>query len=394
MISVSAAKAIIAENINPLSPATMHLKEVAGLVLAEDVYAVKDIPAYPQSSMDGYAFSYNGLQQYKQLKIDGEIPAGSNQPFTLDQQNAARIFTGAAVPAGADTVVMQEKTRTENGKLFVEDENIRAGINVRPKGSEIKAGSIALVKGNYLSAAAIGFLAGIGIDKVKAYRQPVVSIIVTGRELQQPGNALQYGQVYESNSFALTAALQQLHNFHIKTIHADDNLEMLTNILSTALQQSDMVLLTGGISVGDYDFVLQAATVCGVSKLFHKVKQRPGKPLYFGMKENKPVFGLPGNPSSVLTCFYEYVIPAIEKLCSRQALVKAMSVPLAKPFQKAAGLTHFLKGFYDGHTVMPLDAQESYRLSSFAKANCLVKVEEEITVCEAGEPVEIHLLPF
>jgi molybdopterin molybdotransferase len=151
--------------------------------------------------------------------------------------------------------------------------------------------------------------------------------------------------------------------------------------------------LTGGISVGDYDFVLQSATECGVEKLFHKIKQRPGKPLYFGKKENKLVFGLPGNPSSVLTCFYQYVIPALEKLSKRKIELQSLQVPLAKAFQKNTGLTHFLKGFYDGKTAMPLDAQESYRLSSFAKANCLIQINEEITALKEGELVDVYLLP-
>jgi molybdopterin molybdotransferase len=151
--------------------------------------------------------------------------------------------------------------------------------------------------------------------------------------------------------------------------------------------------LTGGISVGDYDFVLQAATECGVTKLFHKIKQRPGKPLYFGKKENKLVFGLPGNPSSVLTCFYQYVIPALEKLSKRKIGLQTLKIPLAKLFQKNAGLTHFLKGFYDGKTAMPLDAQESFRLSSFAKANCLIQIDEDITSLKEGELVDVYLLP-
>jgi molybdopterin molybdotransferase len=220
-----------------------------------------------------------------------------------------------------------------------------------------------------------------------------VAIIITGNELQQPGNPLLFGQVYDANSFQLSAALQQIHLNDISVLKVGDDLVQIQQVLQQALEQSDMVLLTGGVSVGDYDFVLQAATACGVSTLFHKIKQRPGKPLFFGLKENKPVFGLPGNPSSVLTCFYEYVIPAIEKLTGKMAIVKSINVPLAKSFQKAAGLTHFLKGFFDGHKVMPLDAQESYRLSSFAKANCLVKIEEEVGSCEEGQLVEIHLLP-
>jgi len=151
--------------------------------------------------------------------------------------------------------------------------------------------------------------------------------------------------------------------------------------------------LTGGISVGDYDFVLQAATECGVEKLFHKIKQRPGKPLYFGKRGNKLVFGLPGNPSSVLTCFYQYVIPALEKLSKREIGLRTIKVPLAKTFQKNTGLTHFLKGFYNGNAAVQLDAQESFRLRSFAKANCLIEIDEEIASLKEGELVNVYLLP-
>jgi molybdopterin molybdotransferase len=393
MITVSEAKKIISENVSSLEPVTLQLQDSLGLTLAEDIYATTDIPAFPQSSMDGYAFSFSGWKQHKKLRIVGEIAAGSDQPFSLTPENAVRIFTGAAVPSGADTVIMQEKVKTVNGELLIEDETLQPGNSVRSKGSEIKAGTLALEKENILSPAAIGFLAGIGITGAKVHPNPSISIIITGNELQQPGKALQYGQVYESNSFALTAGLKQLHIATSQTFYATDKPEIVTNTLKKALQQSDVVLLTGGISVGDYDFVLQATTECEVEKLFHKVKQRPGKPLYFGKKENKLVFGLPGNPSSVLTCFYQYVLPALGKLSKRKIGLQTLQVPLAKPFQKAGGLTHFLKGFYDGKTAMPLDAQESFRLSSFATANCLIQLDEVMTSLKAGELVDVYLLP-
>jgi molybdopterin molybdotransferase len=393
MISVKEAKKIISENASSLEPVNLSLQESAGLILAEDVYASMDIPAFPQSSMDGYAFSFEGWKQHKKLKITGEVAAGSNETFTLAPGNAVRIFTGAAVPAGADTVIMQEKTQVENGELKIEDETLQQGNSVRLKGSEIKAGELALGKESVLSPAAIGFLAGIGITEVKVYPNPSITIVITGNELQQPGEPLQLGQVYESNSFALKAVLQQLHIENIQILYATDKPEIITGSLKKALEQSDVVLLTGGISVGDYDFVLQAATECGVEKLFHKIKQRPGKPLYFGKRGSNLVFGLPGNPSSVLTCFYQYVIPALMKLSKREIGLITIKVPLAKVFQKNTGLTHFLKGFYDGKTVAPLDAQESYRLSSFAKANCLIQIDEDITSLKEGELVNVYLLP-
>jgi len=393
MISVSEAKEIINDNTIALAPVKSVLSEAEGKVLAEDVYAPVDIPAFPQSSMDGYAFSFEGWKQHKKIKIVGEVVAGINENITLEPGNAVRIFTGAAVPTGADTVIMQEKTKTHNEELIIEDETLQAGTSVRPRGSEIKAGALALEKGSTLSPAAIGFLAGIGIAEVEVYPNPLVSIIITGNELQQPGTRLEHGQVYESNSFTLKAVLKQLYINDVEVLYATDKPEIVTSALEKALQQSDVVLLTGGISVGDYDFVLQAATECGVEKLFHKVKQRPGKPLYFGKKNNKLVFGLPGNPSSVLTCFYQYVIPALEKLSNKKPVLKIIRSPLSKPFQKTALLTHFLKGIYDGNTVTPLDAQESYRLSSFAIANCLIQVDEEITAYNEGEFVTVYLLP-
>lgn len=392
MISVSEARKIISDNITSLQPMSLPLQKSACLILAEDVYASMDIPAFPQSSMDGYAFSFEGWKKHKRLKIAGEVAAGSKETFTLEPENTVRIFTGAAVPAGADTVIMQEKVKIENGELKIEDEALQQGTSVRSKGSEIKAGELALQKESILSPAAIGFLAGIGITEVKVYPNPSITIVITGNELQQPGEPLQHGQVYESNSFALKAVLQQLHINDLKILYATDKPEVVTNTLKKALEQADVVLLTGGISVGDYDFVLQAATECGVEKLFHKIKQRPGKPLYFGKKENKLVFGLPGNPSSVLTCFYQYVIPALEKLSKREIGLQTIKVPLAKIFQKNTGLTHFLKGFYDGKTVLPLDAQESFRLSSFAKANCLIQIDEDTTSLKEGELVDVYLL--
>jgi molybdopterin molybdotransferase len=393
MISVQEAKKIISENVSSLEPVTMSLQESAGLILAENIYATTDIPAFPQSSMDGYAFSFEGWKQHKKLKIVGEVAAGSNEMFTLAPENAFRIFTGAAVPQGADTVIMQERIQIENGKLIINDEAIQPGNSVRPRGSEIKAGTLALEKENSLTPAAIGFLAGIGTTEIKVYPNPSISIIITGNELQQPGQPMQHGQVYESNSFALKAVLQQLQINNVQILYAEDKPAIVTSTLQNALKQSDIVLLTGGISVGDYDFVLQAANECGVEKLFHKIKQRPGKPLYFGKKENKLVFGLPGNPSSVLTCFYQYVIPALKKLSKRKIGLHTLKVPLAKSFQKNTGLTHFLKGFYDGKTAMSLDAQESYRLSSFAKANCLIQIDEDITSLNEGELVDVYLLP-
>jgi len=394
MISVTEARATIIENTATLTPVKSVLSLAGGKVLAEDIYSTIDIPGFDQSAMDGYAFSFKEWKSNQLLEVKGEIAAGDIALASLPNGSAVRIFTGAAVPSGADTVVMQEKIKIQNNRLVIVDDAILPGSNVRIRGSEIKAGELAMAKDSLLTPAAIGFLAGVGIAEVLTYPNPSIGIIVTGNELQVPGNPLKHGQAYESNSFSLRAALDQLHITEVKVYQAEDRLEKVVEVLKRALEQSDVVLLTGGISVGDYDFVLQAATQCGVEKLFHKVKQRPGRPLYFGKSAGKLVFGLPGNPASVLTCFYEYVEPALRMMGKQKTGIQITQAPLSNLFKKATGLTHFLKGFYDGNTVTPLHAQESYRLSSFANANCLVKIDEEVTVCDKGEPVEIHLLPF
>ncbi|MEO7523660.1 MAG: gephyrin-like molybdotransferase Glp [Ferruginibacter sp.] len=393
MISVTQAKEIIARHCKAPDPVEIDLSDATGKTLAADITSNLDIPAFAQSSMDGYAFNYDGFLQNENLFVTGEIAAGENKNMQLQQHEAMRIFTGAPIPHGADTVVMQEKSRIENGKLFMEDDKIKLGSNVRMKGSEIKENHVALEAGCLLTSPGIGFLAGIGITKVMAYPAPLITIIVTGNELQAPGAILQYGQVYESNSLALKTALETIGIKTVTVIHVRDHLAEITIAVKKALAKSDMILLTGGVSVGDYDFVVQAAEDCGIEKLFHKVKQKPGKPLYVGKKGNKVIFGLPGNPSSVLTCFYQYVILALQILQKNPALIKIMKAALLSPYNKPAGLTQFLKGYVNDSRVQVLQAQESYRMQSFAKANCLIEIEESVTDLNEGDLVKIYLLP-
>lgn len=393
LISVAEARDLIKKNIEILNPVKVSLMNATGLVLAANVLAKTDVPPFNQSSMDGYAFSYDSWKKSGQLTIKGEIAAGLTANAILEPHHATRIFTGAAVPKGADTVVMQEKVNISAGKLFIEDESLIKGMNFRAQGSEIESGELALEKGSVMTPAAIGFLAGVGIHEINAYPNPSVSIVLTGDELQRPGKALKHGQVYESNSFALNAALNRAGISRINFFSSEDTLEALTAIIAKALDKSDVIMLTGGVSVGDYDFVVRAATANGVQQVFHKIRQKPGKPLFFGKKDKKTIFGLPGNPASVLSCFYEYVLPALGQLSNRNTALKSINVPLKTALKKPAGLTQFLKGYYDGNSANDLKAQESFRLSSFAKANCLIKLEEGKIAFSENELVEIHLLP-
>jgi len=391
MITVAEAKALIAENISTLDAVKLPIEKASRHILAEDVFAIADIPAFRQSSMDGYAIRFEDKDL--PLFVHGEMAAGSSNALTIKKGETARIFTGAPLPDGADTVVMQEKISLNDGRISILDDRLQVGLNVRGIGSEIKASTLAMHKGSFLSPAAIGFLAGIGITEVSVYPLPTVSIIVTGKELCAPGETLGFGQVYESNSYSLKAALEQAGIYKAEVISADDDLEILSGILEQALKKSDVVLLTGGVSVGDYDFVLEASRLCKVNQIFHKVKQKPGKPLFFGMKDNKPVFGLPGNPSSVLSCFYNYVLPALYQMAHKNNPVKEISAKLTDAYHKPAGLTHFLKGTYKDGLATPLSAQESFRLSSFAYANCLICLDEDSDHFEKDTTLNILLIP-
>lgn len=389
MISVDEAKQLIKDNVEVSPSIKLALKDAVGFVLAEEVYSKIDFPPFNQSNVDGYAIAFKDANE--QLIINGISAAGNNKNIKLSSKHAMRIFTGAPVPENADTVVMQEKVIVENDILTIEDDKLQQGLNFRAKGKDIKQGSLALHKDELLTAGAVGFLTALGLTEVNVYAKPSVSIIITGNELQQPGKNLQYGQVYEANSFMLKAALNQLHFNDVEVYHVDDNLERLTSTLNNALNKTDVVLLCGGVSVGDYDFVLRASMNCDVEKIFHKVKQRPGKPLYFGKKEKKLVFGLPGNPSSVLTCFYEYVVDALGMILKKKSFIKIAKAVLQNEYTKIDGLTFFLKGWLENDAVTVLDAQESYRLSSYAKANCLIELDENRTTYKAGEKVEVHI---
>lgn len=392
MISVNEARQIISKSVKALPPTKILLKDAWDTVLAEDVFAPFDIPAYRQSSMDGYAFSFNDLKKQNEFSVVGESAAGNTKELSISNGSAARIFTGAAVPDGADTVVMQEKTAVIGNRVTVLDDTLEAGSNVRAKGSEISRGALALSKGTYLGAAATGFLANIGITHVNVYPKPRTAVILTGNELKDPGEPLNYGEVYESNSFALCAATRQFHLPAPTILKAKDDPDTLKQTFEIALSQSNLILLTGGVSVGDYDFVRGTAENCGVTTLFHRIKQRPGKPLYFGMLGEKVIFGLPGNPSSVLTCFYEYVVPAIAKMTNGQQRVTTLQAPLSEGFIKKVRFTQFLKGYYNGKSVLPLSGQESYKMNSFAKANCLIVLNEEDEECKPGDVKEVHLI--
>lgn len=392
MIRYQEAINIICQCTQALTPTIKRISGTLGLVLSEDIYSPIDIPGFDQSAMDGYALCLGNEAVKPSYIIGGEVAAGDAPGGVIDTNIAVRIFTGAAVPKGFDTVVMQEKTMLEDGNLIITDDHITTGQNVRLRGAEIKSGTLALLKGSPLTPASIGYLSGMGIREISVFPKPKVALIITGNELKQAGEPLDIGQVYDANSYTLTAALHQKGISDIQVVWVRDDLDNLTEVLKVAIESSDLVLLTGGISVGKYDYVLEATQKNEVDVQFYKVKQRPGKPIYFGTKDKTLVFGLPGNPASVLTCFYVYVSLAIDLLSNRQK-DNWTKATLTDDYEKNSGLTHFLKGYNVDGRVNFLGGQESFRLSSFAESNCLIRIDESATILAAGSEVDILLIP-
>jgi molybdopterin molybdotransferase len=241
-----------------------------------------------------------------------------------------------------------------------------------------------------VTPASISFLASLGIGTVSVFDKPRVRIIVTGKELVPSGVALKEGKIYESNSAGLTAALKMCGIIPLSMEVIDDDETAIRHAINRA-SDSDIVILTGGASVGDYDFVPSSLEKCGVQKVFHKVRQKPGKPLYFGVENQTLFFGLPGNPAAVLSCFYQYIIPAISSF-TRRTYGEGRKMTLTVAYKKKPGLTHFLKAKTDGDRVVILESQESYLMNSFALADCLIELEEDKEIFTAGDIVNVLMI--
>jgi molybdopterin molybdotransferase len=390
MISVEEAKELVNQNVFPLDVKEISVVNALDFYLAEDIIAPISVPSFNQSAMDGYAFSFEKIDKY--LPVVEEIAAGDTREIEIQSTESVRIFTGSNVPNSCDTVVMQELTEIVDGKLLVKDAGLKFGGNIRFKGSQIEAGSIALEKGTKINAATIGFLSTLGITKVKVNQSPSVTIIATGDELVKPGNSLEVGQIYESNTFMLKAALNKM-TIEPKIVLVEDNKEATQNAVSEALANNELLIISGGISVGDYDFVKEALELNGVVEVFYKVKQKPGKPLYFGKTDSCYVFALPGNPAAALTCFYQYVTVAINKMKGAQNTgLSQLNLPIDRELIKKEGRAVFYKAFTDFKTVTVLEGQGSDILKSFSLANCFVYVKPEVTSINQNDIVEVQLI--
>lgn len=391
MITVNNAINIVKDTIYETSKhIVLNVEDSTGYVLFEAIYSPINMPPFRQSAMDGYAVNINKESSYN---LVGEVKAGDCHNPNLNKGEAVRIFTGAAVPDSSNAVVMQEKVERNDGFIIINSE-IKNWENIRPLGEQIKKGELALKKNTKITASGIGFLQSLGITKIKVFQKPTIGIIVTGNELIEPGGKLSHGQIYESNGAMLQSALLSLGYTKINQYKTEDDYKKTLTKIENALQNNDLVLISGGISVGDYDFVGKALLELGVEQLFYKVKQKPGKPLFFGKTNNTVVFALPGNPASALSCFYNYVYIALNQLCgdtnTELHRIKAKShISYAKKGDRA----QFLKAFYKNGFVEILEGQASSMLNTFAIANAFVFVPEDLFEINKNDDVEVILIP-
>jgi molybdopterin molybdotransferase len=386
MIQVSQALSIVLANSSKMTTRKIKVSKSLGFILAEAIYSPMDMPPFRQSAMDGYAFLHDGSSTFE---LAGISQAGDFLNRKTENQQAIRIFTGAFVPDDLDTVVMQEHTSRSGDSLLINKMPVPSA-NIRKKGEQIKEKALVLKANTLINPAAIGFLACLGITEIKVFAKPKVAIVVSGNELVKVGNKLAEGKIYESNSLMLEAALQEIGIKKTKTFTVKDNLKATIIVLKACLSSFDIVLVSGGISVGDYDYVKEALLSNGVEELFYKINQKPGKPLFFGKKEDTLVFALPGNPASTLTSFYIYVYPALKiSMGFEAAHLPEIKRKMTTSFENTSGKTLFLKAIYDDKNVRILGSQSSAMLNTFALANALICLPPDIMSIEKDQEVVV-----
>jgi molybdopterin molybdotransferase len=392
------AQQSIVSTVAPAPAVLLPVSRCRRSVLARAVLAPRDLPAFAQSAVDGYALaSGGGVQPGESFRLTGVSRAGGALPAPLSRGEAMRIYTGAPVPAGTTVILMQEVARADDAGVEVL-EAVPEGKFIRPIGGDVPRNAEALSCGTVVGPAAFSLLQALGIREATVYRSPRVAVVASGDELSDDAASLRSGQVLESSSAGLRWALEE-EGLELGPIRfAKDDVQAHERELREALESADFLLVTGGVSVGDFDLVRPALEKLGVEQVFWRVKQRPGGPLYFGCRGDRYVFGLPGNPASTLVCFYQHVLPALRRFRGyADPFLTRVRAALIREFRKPAALTHFVRARLlsrDGElTVQPDPQQESHTLRSFAAANALAVLPAGREHFPAGEAVSCDLLP-
>src|ERR1700730_7610337 len=397
MISEEQARAKILENIRPLPSRRLSILQALDCFAAEDYVARLPLPNFDNSAMDGYTVIASDCRSGARLRVIGEQPAGVDRQLRVNRGEPVRIFTGAPMPACADAVVMQEDV-TRDGDEIVLNEDVDPGQFIRRRGCDLSEGQKILAKGERIRAATLGLLASQGLAEISAGGEVSATIISTGDELARPGDKLKPGQIYESNSVLLQALLQRCGAIAAAAERCGDDLDSLGKVLAAAIK-NQVVIISGGVSVGEHDLVQKVLRSLGAKIDIWRVAIKPGKPFLFGrINQSRPspqsspwpgrgsreaageggdcfVFGLPGNPVSAFVTFLQFVRPAILKLMGASDLDLAkVPAKLTVDLMNDGDRVHYIRGRLDNGGFAPVGRQESHALFGLSQANALLRL--------------------
>ena len=387
MIAPDEALGLVLKHAPRLPSRTVPLADACGLELAEPVLADRDCPPFPRAMMDGFAVRLTDAGNV--VRVVGEIAAGQSASTDVTEGRSLEIMTGAPCPPGTEAVVQKEHVSRNEDDLALPDRIMR-GQHIAPQGSECRAGDLVLRPGQTVTPLAVAVMATFGMEAVRVTPRPTLAIITTGAELIPVGQDLGPSQIRDSNGPMFVALARDLRLNRVVHEHAEDSLDSIVAALEKAVA-NDILLLTGGVSVGNYDLVPQALKVFGAEIVFHKVRQKPGKPLLFACKNAQLIFGLPGNPLASHLCFHRYVVPAIRQLDGKTAVADPVLGKLASPVQPKRGRTYFVAahGMRDDETgdwkIHPLPGVSSADIFTSCSANAYVEVPPGQVEIPAGE---------
>jgi len=398
---VETARALIRRHLTPVTATErVHVRHALERVLAEELTSPFDVPGHDNSAVDGWAVRFADLPREGSVTLRrvGESFAGTPSASALRPGEAIRIFTGGVMPQGADTVVMQERASEAHDTVTITAGAVgRAGQNRRLAGEDLKRGAVVFTAGQPVHAAEIGMLASLGVNEVSVYRRLRVAFFSTGDELRSIGQPLRAGEIYDSNRYTLYGMLTRLNCDIVDLGVVKDVPEALEHALVSAAATADVVITSGGVSVGEADYVRDLLAKLG-EVLFWKIAMKPGRPLAYGKVGGAHFFGLPGNPVSVMMTFYEFVRDALLILQGRRDVppLPTLRAALAGPIRKIPGRTEFQRGVLvqdgDRWTVRTTGEQGSGVLSSMSQASCFIVLPADAGDLAAGTTVDVQLL--
>jgi molybdopterin molybdotransferase len=393
MLEESEALRRILETVTPGPVTWVPLELGLDQILSQDMFGLVDSPPFDNSSMDGYAVRAAEAQSGSSIRVAAEEQAaGADLGLTLREGEAIRIFTGAPIPEGADAVIMQEDVERIDESISIV-EGVEVGENIRRRGGDVCAGQKLLSRGDLMTPTRIGLLASQGIAEVPVHARPLVQIVTTGDELVEPGVPLLPGEIYNSNAPMLQTCVTRAGGTGAAS-HAFDDAKELSDVLSAAFAVSDLVVIAGGVSVGERDYVKEVLNDLGVETGFWRVCLKPGKPFLYGRHpDGTAVFGLPGNPVSAFVTFSVFVRPVIRRLLGfseKETGLEEVRVAAGEELKNKGDRPHYLRGVLENGVVRLSGTQQSHAIFGLSKANCLVRLDPEQVVGE-GESVSCFL---